>query len=106
ATGTDAVAVQGNIVAPGRTPMPMNAFALATMASLPSRPPRKAKGKTEERRREGGQANTARPMTIVARGLIRDAPDSYVSVPKVFPRGTRFSVNNRGRWIGRDFSLA
>jgi hypothetical protein len=45
-------------------------------------------------------------MTIVESGFMRYAPDSYVSVPKVFPRGTRFSVNNRGRWIGRDFGLA
>src|SRR5262249_26570422 len=43
--GTDAVAVQGDMVAPRRTPMPINAFALATMASFPSRPPGKAKVK-------------------------------------------------------------
>jgi hypothetical protein len=37
AAGTDAVAVQGDIVAPRRMLMPMNAFALATMVSFPSR---------------------------------------------------------------------
>jgi hypothetical protein len=29
-----------------------------------------------------------------------------VTFRKVFPRGTRFSVNNRERWIRRDFSPA
>jgi hypothetical protein len=32
--------------------MHVNAFALATMASFPLRPPEKAKGRTEEERRE------------------------------------------------------
>src|SRR5438067_2499272 len=52
ANGTDACAANGDNVAPKRTPMPMNALTLATMASFPLRPPRKAKGPTEERRRE------------------------------------------------------
>src|SRR5262245_19515271 len=52
ATGTDACAGQGQSAAPTSKPMHVIAFALATMASFPLRPPEKAKGRTEERRRE------------------------------------------------------